>query len=168
MADKFTRLTIADGDVFFADSNTDNDSIEEFEDNIDAGLFGYSGTDQTEGSIASSTTETEIGEVQVAANSVNTGILVIATGKVTGLAGTGTIKLYGGTSTTGTSNTLFKTVTRLCGIVAVAPTESGWTIVFYIDSLTWTNLNYINITGENSLNGGNDKCTCESIEILRI
>lgn len=43
MADKFTRLSIDDGEEFYADKRTpaNQDSIEELEDNIDAAMLGF-------------------------------------------------------------------------------------------------------------------------------
>ena len=73
--------------------------------------------DQTGGTVTASTTETEIGEVQVPANIVDSEVLVVATGKFEDTTAVTqysiTLRLYGGTDTTGTNNTLFKTITRV-------------------------------------------------------
>jgi hypothetical protein len=73
------------------------------------------------------------------------------------------IKLYGGTSATATNNTLFKSIERQTnGSGAII----SWTIIYFIDSLTWSSLNYINITGDNSASGVNDSVSCESIVVI--
>ena len=123
--------------------------------------------DQTGGSIASSTTPTELGEVEIPANIVDSGVLVIATGKVQSTAAAGnngvTFKLYGGTSATATSNTLFKTVSR-----TVDDGSNSIIIVYWVTGLTWSSLNYINIVGENGINHVAAVTVCESIVCVNI
>jgi len=132
-------------------------------DTFDAALLQHIASDQTGGSKANQG-EAEIGEVEIPANKIGTGVLVIATGKVRSSSGnTGTIKLYGGTNATAIgNNTIFKTITR----DPADGKESGWTLTFWIDSLTWSSLNYINITGNNSEASGSAVVTCESIVVF--
>lgn len=125
--------------------------------------------DQTAATIASSTSETEIGEVEIPADEVDSGVLVIATGSFDGNQGaTSTIKLYGGTNATATNNTLFKTITRKTPTPSSSDTKVGWTIVYWVTGLTWASLNYINITGENSASNAGIITGCESIVCLTI
>ncbi len=147
-----------DGDILFAADQNDT---------INAALFQHINSDQTPGSIASSTTETEIGEIQVPANKIGTGVLVVATGNfaTSTQSHNTTIKLYGGTSATGTSNTEFKSISRVHAS-ASGSIKTGWTIVYWIDSLTWSSLNYINITGKNSASDGGTITTCESLVVF--
>ena len=136
-------------------------------DTFDAALLQHIVSDQTGGNITNSTTETEIGEAEVPANKISTGVLVIATGTCgadNATAFTSTIKLYGGTNATATSNTLFKTITRY--VIANVVNSVHWTIVYWVTGLTWSSLNYINITGKNSNAEAGDTTFCESIVVL--
>src|SRR3990167_11281480 len=78
MADKFTRLAVVEGDIFYATTAGSSKSIESLEDNIDDKLIGFIGVDNTGGFISSSVTETKIGEVIVAADSVRNRLLIVA------------------------------------------------------------------------------------------
>lgn len=160
MAIKNTKLAgtnWSDGNILFAADQNDT---------FDAALLQHIGSDQTGGSIANSTTETEIGEVQVPANKIGSGVLVIATGKfIANQDDSTTITLYGGTSTTGTSNTEFKAITRNVNGAGGEDTMS-WTVVFWVTGLTWSSLNYINITGKNSAAQAGTVTTCESVVVF--
>ncbi len=123
--------------------------------------------DQTAGTVSGTTNETEIGEVQIPANEVDSGVLVFATG--TGKEfnnNNSTIKLYGGTSATATNNTLFKTITR--NFPNIGNKVGAWAIVYWVTGLTWSSVNFINITGTNSQNNANAQTTCESIVCVTI
>lgn len=123
--------------------------------------FKYLGSDQTAAN-STSTSETELGEVTIPANTVTSGVLVIATGSAT--AAPFTFKLRAGTSATATSNTQYKSITRTAQ--AGSPdSQTGWTIVYYINDLTWSSTNYVHITGTRT-GGSATNGTCESIEVL--
>lgn len=104
MADKFTRLDVTDGDVFYADSNS-NDSVEELEDNIDNKMLAYIGSDLTPNSCGSGIGEQIIGQVTIPANSVNTTLIIIASIRsyltdASGSAPSGTFKVRVGNAGT--------------------------------------------------------------------
>ncbi len=120
--------------------------------------------DQTGGTIDNSTTETEIGEVSIPANEVDSGVFVIATGTTAGNSDTHTVRLYGGTSATGTTNTKFKEIV----VTNIGNEQSRWTIVYWITGLTWSSINLINITGENGAAVGGKLTTCDSIVCVTI
>ena len=150
-----------DGNVLYAvDQN----------DTFDA-VVNITESDQTGGSITSSTTETKIGEVIFNANTTINGILIMVSGKAKGTTAgstTSTIKLYSGTNATFGSNTLRKTITRTTkndhGLE-----ENGWTIFYVLTSEeTWTGNVYIHITGTNSNSSANNYVTCESVVIIGI
>jgi len=161
MVERDTFVTVADGDQL----------NENYFNGIEPAMFKHAGSDQTAATVTGTTAETEIGEVSIAANLVTTGILVIATGTSNLIAsasdGTATIKLYGGTSATATSNTEFKSTVRTNATTAAGSANTidlDWTMVFYISTLTWTSTNYINITA--TLSSVSQSSTCESIEII--
>lgn len=144
----------------------------------------YIGADQVDGSIASSTNETKIGEVAIALNTVNTSVLIIASGRSSvkrqsgsNATTTSTIKLYGGTDqSTPTNNTLYKTIYRSienayngAGSTPNNVTDRivvGWTIVYLVNNLTWSSTNYAQITGTNGVSSADDITACESIEVV--
>ena len=129
-------------------------------------VFKHLDSDQTGGSITGATNETEIGEVTIPANKVTNGVLVTATGSCAGGgSGGGNVlaKLRAGTSTTGSGNALYKTATRI--FLTDINTTQGWAIVYYIDDLTWSSTNYVNIMGKCS-KVLVETCTCDSIEVI--
>ena len=160
MANRTTFVDVSDGDQLSEGYfNTLRDFVVKVVDQ-----------DQTAAEINNSATETEIAEVEVAANEVESGVLVIATGFFINVGITnriGTVRLYGGTSATATNNTLFKTLTINIGSAA-GNTKSGWTIVYWIDSLTFSSLNFINITGQNSAIEAGVKTGCDSLVVVSI
>lgn len=139
-------------------------------------VFKHYGSDQTAASTTSNL-ETSVGSVTITAGEVTNGILVIASGKSesknTGddsVIYYGTIKLRAGESATPTSNTLYKTITRDTGTTGTGYFQftkhsHGWTLVFFISDLDWSNTNYVQITGTNTIDA-QTAVTCESIEVL--
>lgn len=129
--------------------------------------FKHVGSDQTAGSTASSS-ETKIGEVTVPADTVTNGILVIATGYGTQETSQSmTVKLRAGSSTTATSNSEYKSYSAsFPDYTSTNRVEKSWTFVYFIDDLTWSNTNYVHITG--SVDGAyvSKTVVCESIEVL--
>lgn len=109
-------------------------------------------------------TETKIAQCTIAANKVTTGVLVIASGKAamsgSGGSQTNTIKLYAGTSTTATSNTLQHTIIRTSANGA-DDFQTGWTIAFFVTGLTWSSTNYVQITGAST--SASLTVTCDSV-----
>lgn len=166
MADKFTKQSVADGVTAVWNTTGSNNSIEEQLDLIDVALFAFDDQDQAGGGNGT-TSETKMAEVTIAANSVNTGVLVIATGNSinSSAAPTSTIRLRAGTDqATPTNNTQYKSITRSNSDTNQGKT--GWTIVYFINDLTFTSTNYVQITGFMSLN--NLSVNCESLVVLAI
>ncbi|WP_298753758.1 hypothetical protein [uncultured Arcobacter sp.] len=135
--------------------------------------YDYIGQDQTLGSTSAST-ETKIGEVTIPANTVTNGVLVFATGVLRMTGGgiqpnNGTITLRAGASTTITSNTSEKSIQRSFDSVAGinAGWTSGWTIIKYVTSPTWSSTNYIQIGGSNNNGAGTSRVDCESLVVLQ-
>lgn len=121
--------------------------------------------DQTGGSVSNTTTETEVGEVLIPANTVKGGVMIVATGKGKSnfSSATFTIRLRTGTSATGTSNTVRKTITR----DDIDNTSQGWTITYILSSEeTWTTDTYVHITSQCSTSSSTSTGTCESITVL--
>ena len=137
-------------------------------------LFKLLGEDQTEGSITSSTDETNIGQVQLTAGDAHTGVLIIASGKFKSLNAsdtTGTIKLYTGENAAFGSNTLRKTITRTADSTTAAGSdfsEPGWTICMFITAETWANSIYIQITGQNPSSSNACETYCESLVVIGV
>ena len=131
-------------------------------------------SDHTGGSM-SGVTETKIGMVTLPANLVKTGVLVLASGKVIHVLAPGdidhteTIRLRCGTNNDGVSNAAQLAITRRDRIVT-ANNETcgqGWSIAFYVDTLTFSNTNYICITGQAD-SATNNSTYCETIELIYI
>lgn len=96
----------------FVENPQDGDQVNDgFMTGIIQNTFKHAGSDQT-GGTANNEAEKEVGEVTITANTVTNGILVLACGTFS-TSGTSQaiIKLRAGTSTTGTSNTTYKTIT---------------------------------------------------------
>ena len=168
MADKFTRLTIADGDVFFGDSNTDNDSIEELEDNVDAKLMTFIGKDSTKGLINTSTAETVVGQVSVAANSVNTYLFITAQLRFsTSSAHNCQFRVRVGTAGT-TSDGEVTTDAYIIG--GANGTFGGNTVVVAIETTHFdkTQLNYVSVTATNSDSSLSTEGACYNLVVLGI
>lgn len=125
----------------------------------------FASQDQTGGSTVANA-DTEIAECQVAANTVSSGVLVMASGFFEYAEGgsDSVIKLWAGTSATATSNTLEKTIT----VTPPAGTDSiskiGWSLEMYVTGLTWSSLNYINITGNGG--AGGNAVSCHSLVVM--
>ncbi len=143
-------------------------------DQLNSGFFNGIGDrvtktviqDQTGGSHTGDTNETElIADVSIPANTADTGILVMVVGNSAPSADgqTNNFKLYAGTSTTATSNTLYRTV-------GVAHADAGnfaqWTMIYFITNLTFSSQNYVNVTV--TLENGGGSGVLESITIIPI
>lgn len=165
MADKFTRTGVAEGDVLYATTASSSKSVESLEDSIDDKLLTYIGSALTAASTTSST-EVELSEVTVSANSVRTGVLVIASLKGKG-AVTQNFILRIGESTTATSNTNAKQVSISPSNDSSTP-EVGHTIMYWYTGATWTNTNYVTITGYQGAGGPSNGTVCESLIVLGI
>lgn len=134
-------------------------------DTFNAALLQHIGSDQTGGTVGPNAgTEEKIGEVTVPPNRVGTGVLVIATGKIHAGVGENNaqVKLYGGESTVGTTNTEFKFISNETPIQA----EDQWSIVFWVTGLNWSNVNYITISGKNGINQNDAQTSCCSVVVF--
>lgn len=175
-ADKFTRLGTVEGDIFYATTAGSSKSIESLEDNIDDKLVGFIGVDNTGGSISSSATETKIGEVIVAANSVRNRLLIFAgvrhqnsSASVTDGA---TLRIRTGTSATATSNTIRKSLTlqHSTGAGNVGSGISGAVLMATVTTSdgTFTGQVYVHVTGQNDSNNTGLTSICDFIYVLGI
>lgn len=173
MADKFTRLGLVEGDIGYATTASSVKSIESLEDNIDNKLTTYIGSDTTGGSIASSVTETKIGEVIIPASSVNRDLIIIAgvRNAHSGGGNNSTFRIRTGTSATATSNTQRASILLTVGdsvTAAAGAGTNGGVIMARITSSqeTLTGQIYVHVTGENSANHANAISYCDFIYVL--
>lgn len=133
----------------------------ELNDNFEE-VFKYSTGNQTANSV-SSTSESEALEVTITAGSVANGILVFAGGTANvNTSISGTIRLRAGTDTTATNNTQYKSITRSSSDTSLA--KHGWSMVYYINDLTWASTNYVTITGFTT--GGSQPVEAEYLEVI--
>lgn len=127
--------------------------------------FKYLDGDTTGGS-DTGTSEAEIGEVQIPADTVTTGVLVFAYGDWRDGGNNSNncvIELTAGTSTDGTANATKESIT-VYGPSSNAANESHpWTIIYYINDLTWTSTNYVHITGNNNAGA---TVSCAGIQVI--
>ena len=174
LADKFTRASAVEGDIWYATTASGSKSLESVEDNIDDKMIGFIGADTTGGEIASSTTETKIGEVIVAANSVRNRLLIIAGIRLRGgttSALTGTFRIRTGTSATATSNT--QRISK--DLIVNADASSGQDIVGGVlmatvisSDETFTGQVYVHVTGQNDTSHALKISFCDFIFVLGI
>jgi len=171
MADKFTRLTCGDGDILYGDSNS-SDSLEELQDNIDAKLLTFIGQDANGGTVTGTTSETKVCSVEVAANSVSTHLLIIASLSYTqtGASGTGAtadFKVKIGTADD-TSGTQLST-TLVLGAVGDHNLLTGGSFVVVAvggSDFTVSNKNYVVVTADPG--HASNTCTCHGLCVFGI
>src|SRR3990167_10763699 len=156
MADKFSRISVVEGDVLYATTASSAKSLESLEDNIDDKLLTFLGEDNT-GTSTAYTSETEIGEVTISANTARNRIIIIASVSFNGVLDTGspassTFRIRTGTSATATSNTTRETISltqghKADGGAAIA-TQSGGMLIATITSLdeTFTSDFFVHVT----------------------
>lgn len=176
MADKFVRLAASEGDTFYATTANSLKSIESLEDNIDDKMVGFIGSDVVGGSIASSITETKIGEVIVAANSARNRLLIIAGVRLQALASstadTTTFRIRTGTSATATSNTqrISKTLQQNTDASGTGAGVVGAILMASVTSSdeTFTGQIYVHVTGENNVSNANIAAICDFVYVLGI
>ena len=167
MADKFTRLATAEGDILYATTAGGSKSIESLEDNIDAKMLAFIGTDAVGGSINSSVTETKIAEVIVPANSLNTNAIILAALRFNGVSGSGgTFRIRTGTSATATSNTERESASFNVG--DDNSTLVGGMIAFCLTSSqeVFTSQFYVHVTGQNDTSNATTQSYCDSLIVL--
>lgn len=172
MADKFTRLGAVQGDVLHATTAGGAKSIESMEDNIDNALMTYLGSDLTQGS-TSSASESIIGSVTISADSVRTGIIIMASVKFTpgaGLDRQGSFKIRVGTDASVPTNN-----TQISGTLTIGSATAngsniqvGGSLMGYDASQTWTGTVYVQITGNVSSTGSGVACYCENLVVMGI
>ena len=163
-----------EGDVWYATTASSTKSLESVEDNIDDKMIGFIGADTTGGEIASSITETKIGEVIVAANSVRNRLLIIAGIRLRGGATnalTGTFRIRTGTSATATSNT--QRISK--DFIVNGDASSGQDILGGVLMATvvsadedFTGQVYVHVTGQNSASNALHISFCDFIFVLGI
>ena len=149
MADKFTRVGTVEGDIWYATTASSTKSIESLEDNIDDKLLTFLGEDNA-GTSTTSTSETEIGEVTVSANTARNRILIFAIFNYSGSNNTGssassTFRIRTGTSATATSNTLRESIS----------TDAGWDDTGSVQATTHTATLIATITSSDEVFTGN-------------
>ncbi len=120
----------------------------------------YVGSD-TERSIGSSTTETEIGSVIIPANTVTTRIEVKVAIKVLGSGNDAFFRLKIGAD----GSEVLKQVVRLSGRVGDAR-ENGGALLFYDSTQTWTNEISVIVTAQNNQPGAGDVATCLQLGVF--
>lgn len=177
MADKFTRLNAAEGDIFYATTVGGSKSIESLEDNIDNSLLTYLGEDNT-GTSTSSTSETEIGEVVVSANTARARVIIFASVTFNGVQADGspassTFRIRTGTNSSAPSNTERELISLTQGNDKEGSTQEGKAGALLIATITsidetFTNDFNVHITAINSGTGGTKISKCERILVLGI
>ena len=164
MADKFSRISVVEGDVLYATTASSTKSIESLEDNIDDKLLTFLGEDNT-GTSTSSTSETEIGEVIVSANTARNRIIILAS--VESNAGnalvTAVFRIRTGISSTATNNTTRESINLL---VVNTATSGGFLLATIISSdETFTSDFFVHLTVIHS-GAGIGTSTCNRIIVL--
>jgi len=151
---------LIDGDVFF-----------------ERHVWKFIGEDTTTDSTTSGS-ETEIGEVTVPASAISQGILIIAHCRVDigRTDSTNTIRLRVGESSTATSNTLVETSTHQIDQSNVGNNDDSLvntrrhvTIHAWYEGATFTNVNFVHITGQQIGGDGGgvfNILTCDRITVL--
>lgn len=163
----FTNGTLADADEVnanFTDVENELNGITKT-----GVLFTVAGSDLTLGSNATQN-EVEIAEVLIPANTVTTGVVIMASGYVSGFEANyniGTIKLRTGTNASGPSNTLRATITRsLKGDGSSEHGKIGWSLSWVLTAEeTWSGNVYVHITGQNS-SATSPSIGCETLVVL--
>ena len=172
MADKFTRLGTVEGDVFYATTVGSSKSIETLEDNIDAKMLAYIGSDTTGGSIGTSITETKIGEVIVPANSANSRFIIVAgvrfENTTSSTAGNSTFRVRTGTSATATANTQRSSISLTHNSVSSVVDVIGGIIMATITTSdeSFSGQIYVHVTGQNNASDAAIKSYCDFIYVL--
>lgn len=168
MADKFTRLGAVEGDIFYATTAGGSKSIESLEDNIDNKLLTQIYTDNTGGNVSGTTSETTIVTYTIPANTVRTGILVMAGITFKGSQGgtgaqTGTFRLK-------INGTTVKTIALTTDSFAVGADDTivGTAFFYYDNTQNWTGSVAVLISGENSVNAGGVVSSVDSFQIFGI
>lgn len=129
---------------------------------------GYTDSDTSSAS-SSNMLETEIGEVTIPANTIETGVFVIAQIRwdQAGIVGhdIGTFRLRIGSSGTATSNTLVNT----CILRGHNATNVliGGVLIGYYTGATWSSTNYAHVTVATS-GGSGETGYCDYITVLKI
>lgn len=179
LADKFTRTGLVEGDIYYATTASSSKSRESLEDNIDAGLFGWVGSDTTGGSVGNSSTETGIGQVIVPANTVNNRLLIFATVRLENTTTTSstlgsTFRIRTGTSATPSSNTeresLVINFRCTSGGTPVSTGIFGGFIMTTVTSAqeTFTGQVYVDVTASNDDANANLVAYCDNVYVIGI
>ena len=137
--------------------------------------FRFIGSDFVEGSIANSTAETEVAEVIVAANTVVSELIVMASVRYRNDAGSsgkndGTFRLRTGTSSTATSNTLRTTVELTFERAAADAAQAiyGGFIMFRLTTAEedFTGEVQVHITGQNDEQSAATESFCDYLIVF--
>ena len=136
-----------------------------------ANLFKHVGEDVTQGSVGSSTTETELGEVTVSANQGSSKLLIIISVRVQNdLAANngGTFRIRTGTSATATSNTLRKSYT--INVFPSGGTTIGGMVMTTIDSVDedFTQDFFVHVTGQNTFSSVSVVSFVEDVQVIGV
>lgn len=126
---------------------------------LNSGLLKFVVSD-TEGSVASSVSETTIATVLIPANTVSTGIIVSAAIGVSGVTNFSTFRLKIGA--TGSENTIQTVPLWFSGDATFV---TGGSMLFYDSTQTWTSDVTVLVTASNSQNGATNKSTCYQLVV---
>ena len=126
--------------------------------------------DKTGGSIASSTNETVIAQVQIPANSTISHLVIQASIRFFGASYNGIFKIRVGANGTTADAQIGNTVTLDLTGVAGQPGIGGsiMTIAISPADYTKTGLTYVSITGQNSANNAGCICTCYALTVVGV
>ena len=170
MSDKFTRIGAAEGDIWYATTVGGSKSAESMEDNIDAAMLAFIGQDITVGSVTSSGAETVIGQVTIAANSVNSNLIIIGfvnhTPANSGESATFKVRL-GTAGTTADAQVGNSEVIQWPNIAGTTPRgTTGFCLKVTAGSdFTKTVQNYVSVTATNS-SGSGQQSECRTLLVL--
>lgn len=147
----------------FEDINDGDQLSEGYFNGISDALLQYVGDDQTGATADNTTTETEIGEVYIPANTVSTRVIIFASIRLDGATGENTtIRIRTGTNSSGPSNTTRKSQT-------ISYTDNGdYYMSMYITLTTeenWTTDTYVHVTAEHSTANVNFKANLVSLMV---
>ena len=166
-----------EGDIWYATTASSAKSLESLEDNLDDKLMGFIGIDNVGGTIASSITETKIGEVIVAANSVRNRLIIIVGVRFNNVSidnsASTTLRIRTGTSATATSNTQRKSINLNQYSATTGAAGRGVVRAIIMATVTstdevFTGQVYVHVTGTNDTNDVNISSICDFVYVLGI
>ena len=169
MADTILQTDFSEGDILTAGIIGSISSVNGITQQINTNTLSniptklkFVGADLVEGVIDNSTNETEIANVVIAAETVSSGVVIMASGKIAAAAGNSNDGLL--ILKTGPDGSESE-VDRV-NVGCAASTSSGVPMSWYESSLDWSAEQSISITGTNSIQGTGHKCIIGSMIVL--